>query len=235
MLLSPSLHLRPRPVLALCVALFGLSLSAQTDTLNTDGTEEDYQQQLIEDIATNAGDETDEFSFNAAFDLLDTYRKRPLNLNRATYDQLLETLLLTPIQINQILEYRDRMNGFLSPYELQVIPSLTLDDIRRIQPYFRIGGDLDDAQAPLGRMIKEGDRELYVRWNRNLESAEGYERGPDDGRQYYLGSPDRLYTRFRSRYGKKLSFGFTAEKDPGEAFFAENNSKRGFDYYSAHF
>lgn len=235
MLLQPTTHLRPRPLTLLLLLLLSTTAYAQTDTLNTDGTEEEFQQQLIEDIATNAEADTDEFSFNAAFDLLTTYRKRPLNLNRATYDELLETLLLTPIQIGQLLEYRDRMNGFISPYELQVIPSMTLDDVRRIQPYFRIGNDLDDIKTPLGRMIKEGNRELYVRWNRNLESAEGYERNPDDGQQYYLGSPDRLYTRFRSRYGNKMSFGFTAEKDPGEAFFAENNSKRGFDYYSAHF
>lgn len=235
MLFQHSSHPRARPLFFLLLLLTGTVIHAQTDTLNTDGTEEEFQQQLIEDIATNAEADTDEFSFNAAFDLLTTYRKRPLNLNRATYDELLETLLLTPIQIGQLLEYRDRMNGFISPYELQVIPSMTLDDVRRIQPYFRIGNDLDDIKTPLGRMIKEGNRELYVRWNRNLESAEGYERDPDDGRQYYLGSPDRLYTRFRSRYGNKMSFGFTAEKDPGEAFFAENNSKRGFDYYSAHF
>ena len=225
----------PRAAALLLLLLLPLLTRAQTDSLLTDGTEDDYQQQLIEDIATNAGDETDEFAFNAAFDLLETYRKRPLNLNRATYDELLETLLLTPIQISQLIEYRDRMNGFISPYELQVIPSITLDDIRRITPYFRVGGELDGIKTPLGRMIKEGNRELYVRWNRNLETAEGYTRDGTDGRQFYLGSPDRLYTRFRSRYGNKMSFGFTAEKDPGEAFFAENNRKRGFDFYSAHF
>lgn len=234
MFFQPSSHLRPRPLLFLLLTLFWLGASAQTEPHSTDGTEDDFQQQLIEDIANNAGDDTDEFAFNAAFELLETYRKRPLNLNRASYDELLETLLLSPIQISQILEYRDRMNGFISPYELQVIPSITLDDIRRVQPYFRIGGELDDIQVPIGRMISEGNRELYVRWNRNLETARGYEIEPNDETQYYLGSPDRLYTRFRSRYGKKMSIGFTAEKDPGEAFFAGNNKSRGFDYYSAH-
>lgn len=221
-------------LLLVCGSVFG-ELQAQIDTIAIDASEGDLQQQLIEDIATNAGDDTDEFSLNAAFDLLETYLKRPLNLNKASYDDLLETLLLTPIQINQILEYRNRMGGFISPYELQVIPSLNLEDIRRVQPYFRIGGELDDTNIPLGRMLQEGSRELYVRWDRRLETARGYELGPEDGVQYYLGSPNRLYTRFRSRYGNKMSIGFTAEKDPGEAFFAENNRKRGFDYYSAHF
>ncbi|MEO0734905.1 MAG: helix-hairpin-helix domain-containing protein, partial [Bacteroidota bacterium] len=163
------------------------------------------------------------------------YRKRPLNLNKATYDELAETLLLNPIQINQLLDYRERMNGLVSIYELQVVPSLDLESIRRLQPFVRVGGDLDDAKIPLSRMLVEGDRELYLRAQRRLESAVGYERGPDDGRSYYLGGPERLYVRFRQKYSNNLSFGITAEKDPGEAFFAENNARRGFDYYSAHF
>lgn len=193
------------------------------------------QQQLIEDIAANAGDDTDEFSLNAAFDLLEIYQQRPLNLNAASYDELLETLLLTPLQIGQLIDYREKMGGFISPYELQVIPSLTLDDIRRIQPYFRINGGLDDTRASWRQMLTEGNQELYLRWERRLEKARGYLLGPESGGQYYLGSPDRIYTRFRHRYGNKLSIGLTAEKDPGEVFFREHNRRRGFDYYSGHF
>lgn len=243
MLLQRFLRLRPRLTILFLGILTPFAAQAQTDTIPSDGDDEELQQQLIEDIVSNAGAETDEFAFNAAFELLETYRRRPLNLNRATYDELLETLLLSPIQVSQLIEYRDKMKGLVSPYELQVIPSLTLTDIRRIQPFFRIGNDLDDIKIPFGRMLKEGTRELYVRWDRRLEKARGYEIGDEidpedeDPPQYYLGSPDRLYTRFRSRYSNKMSFGFTAEKDPGEAFFGDNNvsSRKGFDYYSAHF
>ena len=222
------------PLLLLC--LLGTSVRAQTVPDSLASEVEDIEQQLIEDIVANGGEDSDEFAFNAAFELLDAYRKRPLDLNRATYEELLETLLLTPIQITQLLEYRERMGELISPYELQVVPSLDLETIRRMLPYVRVGGGgLDDVKTPLGRMFREGDRELYVRWQRRLETARGYELGPEDGGSYYLGSPDRLYLRLRGRYGNQLSYGFTAEKDPGEAFFRENNSSRGFDYYSAHF
>ena len=134
------------------------------------------------------------------------------------------------------MDYRERMGGLVSVYELQAVPSLGLDVIRRMLPYVRVGGGtLDDAKTPLARMLREGDRELYVRWQRRLERARGYDLGPDDGQNFYLGSPDRFYTRFRQRYGNQLSIGLTAEKDPGEAFFRANNRKRGFDFYSAHF
>ena len=217
------------------MALWSTKATAQTaDTTYTDPT--DLQEQLIEDVATNLGAATDEFEFNAAFDLLEVYRDRPLNLNRATYDQLLETLLLSPIQATQLLDYRDRLGKLLSPYELQAVPSMDLETIRRLLPYVRVGaGNLDDAKIPLSRMLRQGDREVYLRWQRRLERARGYELGPESGRSYYLGSPNRLYTRFRQKYGNNLSIGITAEKDPGEAFFRANNRRRGFDFYSAHF
>ncbi|NJC24709.1 ComEA family DNA-binding protein [Neolewinella antarctica] len=223
------------PTLLVLLYCLSTSLLAQIDSSSVDDPT-DLLEQLIEDEATNGGEETDEFEFNAAFDILQAYVKRPLDLNRATYDELLEMLLLTPIQINQLLDYRERMGGFISQFELQVIPSIDLATIRRILPYVRVGnGELDDAKISLKRMLAEGDRELYVRWQRRLERGRGYKLGPDDGRSFYLGSPDRIYTRFRQKYGTKMSFGVTAEKDPGEAFFSENNAKRGFDYYSAHF
>ncbi|MEM9525121.1 MAG: helix-hairpin-helix domain-containing protein [Bacteroidota bacterium] len=233
--MSLSLHLRPRPLLLLYLLAMAVALSAQTDTTFLEDAT-DLQEQIIEDEAANTSPDGDEFAFNAAFELLSAYRKRPLDLNKATYDELAEMILLNPIQIAQLLDYRERMNGLVSIYELQVIPSLDLETIRRLQPFVRVGGgDLDDFKISVGRMLAEGDRELYVRWQRRLETARGYELGPEDATNYYLGSPDRLYVRFRQKYSNNLSFGMTAEKDPGEAFFAENNAKRGFDYYSAHF
>ncbi|MTB53487.1 helix-hairpin-helix domain-containing protein [Lewinella sp. W8] len=210
-------------------------LCAQVDTTLTDGL--DVQETIIEDVIAGEGDESDEFTFNAAFAVLETYRRRPLDLNKATYDELAETLLFTPVQINQLLDYRERLGKFISIYELQTIPSLDLEAIRRAVPFVQIDGTLDDATTPLTRMIAEGNRELFVRWDRRLESARGYELGPEEATNFYLGSPDRLYVKFRQRYGNQMSFGVVAEKDPGETFFGENNGtrNRGFDYYSAHF
>lgn len=235
MLLNLRLHLRPRLILLILSVLLSGFLTAQKDTLPPQENNQ-VQEQLIEDVLSNSEDDTDEFSFNGAFDLLDDYRRRPLNLNKATYEELTEMLLLSPIQVGQILDYRERMGSFLSTYELQVIPSMDLEAVRNLSQFVRVGGDLDDAKISVGRMFAEGDRELYLRWQRRLETTRGYQIGPETGAtNYYLGSPDRLYTRFRQRYGNKMSFGITAEKDPGEAFFAENNKSRGFDYYSAHF
>jgi hypothetical protein len=111
----------PRYLFYVLLLLSGV-LRAQTDTTLTDGL--DVQETIIEDVIAGEGDESDEFTFNAAFAVLETYRRRPLDLNKATYDELAETLLFTPVQINQLLDYRERMGKFISIYELQTIPSL---------------------------------------------------------------------------------------------------------------
>ena len=48
MLFQPFSHLRPRPLLFLLFALFWQSASAQTEAPSADGTEDDFQQQLID-------------------------------------------------------------------------------------------------------------------------------------------------------------------------------------------
>ncbi|MFT6129102.1 MAG: hypothetical protein ACJATN_000823, partial [Neolewinella sp.] len=161
--------------------MWSTTLAAQRDTILPGiGEDDEFQQQLIEDVLANSEDDTDEFTFNAAFDLLETYRRRPLNLNKATYEELEETLLLNPIQIGQLLDYRERMGGLLSVYELQVIPGMNMESVRRLANFVRVGGDLDDAKISLGRMLAEGDRELYFRVQRRLERTRGYEIEPTD-------------------------------------------------------
>ncbi|HRN36276.1 MAG TPA: hypothetical protein PLL18_05125, partial [Flavobacteriales bacterium] len=49
----------------------------------------------------------------------------------------------------------------------------------------------------------------------------------------YLGSPWKVYARYRYQYRRDLDFGITAEKDEGEEFF-KGTQKKGFDFYSAH-
>ena len=87
-------------------------------------------------------------------------------------------------------------------------------------------------------MLKYGKNELIMRYQRTLEDQLGYtdataeelERS-DNAR--YLGSPDKVYARYRYRYDDRISFGLTAEKDNGEEFF-KGSQKNGFDFYSAH-
>ena len=210
-------HLRAAALL-FCLFLAAL-LPAQTEP-----------EQLIEDVIAQEAEDGGEFTFNAAFDLLEAYARRPLDLNKADAETLAATYLLSPPQVDALLEYRAQMDGFISVYELQAVPGLDLETIRRLLPYVTVGRGLDDINVPLKTLLTQGNRELFLRASRRLETARGYET-PDPR---YAGDPWRTYVKYRQRYGTQLSLGIVAEKDPGEAFFRGSNRRRGFDFYSAH-
>ena len=103
-------------------------------------------------------------------------------------------------------------------------------------------------------MFKNGQHTLLFRYGRTLEDQTGFSE-IDSVSLYksqnsrYIGSPDKLYARYRFTYGTNISWGITAEKDQGELFFKNKqkfnydwyekglngNQKSGFDFYSAHF
>lgn len=215
-------------ILSFLLVVSQLSLAQRPDSIIVDPVPTD----LLEDFLQNSGAESGDFDLNGQFDLLATFQKRPLNINRCDEADLRELGLLNDIQINNLLQYRKTAGPLLALYELQVIPGFDLALIRRIIPYLTTGGDLDDFQASLPEMIGDGRNEVQMRWARVLEKQAGYTNPESD--QSYLGDPNQLFVRWRHTYYNRLSFGITAEKDRGEAFFKENN-RQGFDFYSAHF
>ncbi|MEZ4986593.1 MAG: helix-hairpin-helix domain-containing protein, partial [Saprospiraceae bacterium] len=221
------------------LAFFTLLLPAvmlwgQRDTLPTELIP-DLSEQRLEDLLQDADEEAD-FDLNTIFEDLATYQKNPLNLNEATEEAIRDLGLLSDVQISNLLAYRETMQGFIAIYELQAVEGMDVETIRRILPFVNLGrADADNFQASLKEMLTTGDNELYLRWNRVLETQRGFrplEERPDS--TPYLGDPNQLYFRFRHFYSNRLSIGFTAEKDRGEEFFTGSNRK-GFDYYSAHF
>lgn len=157
-------------------------------------------------------------------EFLENARRRPLDLNRVGRDELSALRLLNAWQIENFLQYRDELGPLLSVYELQAIPGWDLADIRRLLPFVGVNTGLDERYGSVWRGLWQGRNELLLRWGRpmpwTLPQAEG--------------SADWLGVRFLHTFDQRLRFGFTAEKDPGEAFFRGSNS-HGFDFYSAHF
>lgn len=157
---------------------------------------------------------------------LENLRQQPLDLNRATREDLFGMRLLNEIQIENFLRYRDQFGPLLNAYELQAVPTWELPDIRRILQFAGVNTGLDTRNIPLWRGLTEGQNELLLRWGRpdppiyNTAGAEG--------------KPNIWAMRYRHSFDNRLRFGFTAENDAGEAFFRGSNN-HGFDFYSAHF
>jgi len=221
-----------RSKLTICFVLVPFIIGAQKDSIPPIDPIEN--EELIENFIENTNEDI-EFDFNTTFESLQTYTRNPINLNKATKEDLEELFFLTELQIQSFLKYREELGNLISIYELQAVPSFDLNTINNILPFVTVRNDVDELHIGFKDLLLKGNNEIYLRWSRLLESQKGYTKLPvGEVGSRFRGDRNRYYFRFRHFYQNKLSYGLTAEKDPGEEFFTGSN-RYGFDFYSAHF
>lgn len=191
--------------------------------------------EIIEERIDFIGSENEDIDYTALFDNLFYYLDNPINLNHVSeLNNLVELGLLTSIQINYLKTHIQNNNKLMSIYELQAVENFDMQVIRRILPFVKVNARLETPNVSLSQIWKNSKNEIYIRNIRDLEERLGYSAKIDSNDKRYLGSPDKLFFRYRFKYLNKISIGITAEKDQGEEFF-KGAQKNGFDYYSAHF
>ncbi|MDX9941814.1 MAG: helix-hairpin-helix domain-containing protein [Bacteroidales bacterium] len=205
------------------------------DTLIPRVLNEDLLQQRIESLAEEAGEDTD---FSALIQDMEIMLQFPLNLNEASAKDLHRLIFLNELQIQNLLEHIGQHGKLLSITELQSVDGFDLKTIQAIQPYITVSDIPFSRHLSLNEMLNQGQHQLFLRWQRQLEKPRGYlspapTKEEPDPQPKYPGSPYRLYSRYRFTCYNHLSIGFTAEKDPGEQFMA-GGQPYGFDYYSGH-
>ncbi|MEO7174293.1 MAG: helix-hairpin-helix domain-containing protein [Saprospiraceae bacterium] len=198
-------------------------LQAQSDTTYLT----DYLESYLE-----GGDSDGSFDFNTLFEDLAYYRKNPIDINKCQAEELEILGLLTDLQIQSFFSYRTYAGKFIAIQEIQAIPNWDLKTIRTVIPFLDLRNTASGENISLGQRIKNSDHEIFLRWSREIQDKKGFIED-DDGERKYLGSKDQIYVRYRMRFDRFWSAGFTAEKDAGETFFKDPN-KAGFDYYSVH-
>lgn len=189
---------------------------------------------LENEILEDAADKVDNTNIS-----IDTYEENmnnllqhPLNINTASATELRNTTLFTELQIRDLRRHIESFGPLVSIYELQTIPSFSLEDIIRLRPYITLN-EKAKSSVPVIDQVTKGDYQYFFRVSRYLEMQDGYI-ADSTGQTDYYGNNLRIYSRFRYNYQNKLSYGFTMEKDAGEAVFGPSEPY-GFDYYSAHF
>ncbi|MGB3949201.1 MAG: helix-hairpin-helix domain-containing protein [Bacteroidia bacterium] len=209
-------------------------------------------QQQLENAAENTGNE--DADYTNLLEGLIYYKQHPINLNKASKEELQQLFFLNDIQINNLLKHIEKSGDLITIYELQGINGLDMQTIKRMLPYVKVTDNFNTANFSLGEMFKNGQHNVILRYAQVLEQQKGFSdidsaalaKSPNSR---YIGSPQRLYTRYRFTYGTNVSWGFTAEKDQGELLFKKNQrynydfyenalngkQKNGFDFYSAHF
>ncbi len=153
---------------------------------------------------------------------LSDWERHPLDINRARAEDLRRFRVISDLQIGYFLQYREKLGPFIDLHELQAVPGWPVGLLKKILPYLTVKSQ--EMTIPgIKRQLTAGDHLLLARWGRMLEQAKGYQQP-----KIYAGSCDQLLIKYKYKYRDLLQYGFTAEKDAGEAM------KKGFDFYSFH-
>lgn len=204
----------------ICASLLQITFAQEVTTTTVE--------QALEDLASAEELETEDDSY---LQQLSQLRRYKLNLNIATITDLQIFRFLNELLLLQIINYRNLMGPFLSIYELQAVPGWDVETIQRILPYVTVG-PAESIFTNFSKRFSSGDNSLVFRIGRVLELSRGFT--PDStGKTRYLGSPNRLFFRYKYVYKNQLQFGIVGDKDPGEQFF-RGAQRYGFDFYSMH-
>ncbi len=187
------------------------------------------EQQL--EAATEGNDDT-ETQDDSFLQNLQQFLKNPVNLNTADAGLLKELIVLTPLQIQNIIAYRTLLGNFINIYELQAVPTLDIATIEKIRPFVTVSMQTDLINSFSERM-NGGVHSIVGRVTQVMEKSKGYLVDPVATTNYYPGSPQRYFFRYKYQFKNLLQYGVVADKDAGEQLF-KGSQKQGFDFYSAH-
>jgi hypothetical protein len=177
----------------------------------------------------------DDLNYAELYENLAQLLSNPMDLNTATREQLRSLFVVKEEDINSFLQYREQNGPLLSVYEMQSVPGWTRAKFDKIIAFVTVYDSESGLNTSIfSRMLREKNNYLVLRYERILETKQGY-RESTDSAQRYAGSPDKFYLRYRVARSNDFSLGFTAEKDAGEAMkWSPAEKQYGFDYLSWH-
>jgi hypothetical protein len=186
---------------------------------------EELTDQLVEELG-------EDYDYDQIVERLLFYHQFPIDLNKTQGEELKELQFLSPLHIENLLNYRNTAGEFLSLYELQSIDGFDFLTVQRLLPFITVSekGSLKDIDFK--GIAKEGKHDLMLRYGRSLQLSEGFLRSRDSDKSRYLGNPDRYFIRYRFQLPKRFQVSVNMKKDAGEQFFY-GSQKHGFDFYSA--
>jgi len=185
---------------------------------------------ILEFVAEN---QNEDFDYTELVERLNFYRKNKLNLNKTSKNQLLELVFLNPLQINALLEHITINGDLINTLELQSIDGFDLETIRNLLYFADINTPTGFENFSFKKMFKEGKSDLLIRYNRYLELQQGFKILSSSTASRYLGTPERVFLRYRFSFSNNIQFSMNLEKDAGEKFWNNSQGQRGPDFSSA--
>ncbi len=182
---------------------------------------------IIEAIVSN---QTEDYDYTELVERLNYYRKNKINLNKTNREQLQELIFLNPLQINALLDHIEVNGKLINELELQSIDGFDLETIRNIRYFAGINTPSGFENFSFKNLFKNGRNDVLIRYNRYLENQKGYS---STSSSQYLGTPERILTRYRFSYSNNIQFSLNVEKDNGEKYWNNSYNQTGPDFVSA--
>ncbi|MEY3398854.1 MAG: hypothetical protein RL220_1448, partial [Bacteroidota bacterium] len=214
------------------ITLLGCTLLSRGVAAQND---DQQRQSIIEQrIETIAGllEEDAELDYTNLLEDLTYYYEHPLNLNRASEEQLKELYLLTDVQVRNLQTHITRYGPLNNIHELQVVRGFDESTIRNILPFVTVRPPGNLQGTTLKTIFEEGTHDMFLRYKRTLEPQKGFSSDDPGVAPAFPGTPDYGYIRYRFQYRRNLIAGFTAENDPGEKFNGRPDFFSGHLFYS---
>lgn len=159
----------------------------------------------------------------ASYQRLEDLHENPFNLNTATREELLQLPIITTAEVDSILSYRERRRCFGTMGELCLVKGLTWESLALLPLFTQVKSVLP-ASPPLATLLGKGKHSLYNRFLLPLYQREGQRTGK------YLGPSFAHSLRYSYKYGRRLHYGLSIEKDSGEPIAQWKNYP--YDAYS---
>ncbi|PYF72907.1 helix-hairpin-helix domain-containing protein [Pedobacter nutrimenti] len=159
---------------------------------------------------------------------LEAYRKRPLDLNHCSAEELKKLLLLSPLQIANLFRHLQESGPLLALEELQSIDAFEAQTIENLRPFVHLGTYFGRHPIQLKKGLQQGFSSLNIRYAQVLEQQKGFKNLSNNS---YLGTAEKILIKYRFNYDQHFQLSLLLKKDAGEELFKGKN-KYAFDFMS---
>ncbi|WP_129713882.1 helix-hairpin-helix domain-containing protein [Pedobacter sp. SYP-B3415] len=170
------------------------------------------EKEIIDMIESMAEYLPENYDLTEVTSILEDLRRRPIEINKVTAEDLKQLVFLSPLQISSLLNHIRQNGKILDLLELQTVPGFNERVIRMISPFVTV---VERNGAAITKFHDAG-HDILLRYGRNLKDSVA-------GAAKYAGSPERMLLRYRLGGTGAWNAGFTVEKDPGERIFGQNS------------
>lgn len=146
---------------------------------------------------------------------LDNFKRKKLNINYATAEELALFPFWNPLLTEQLDRYRMLLGGLENILELQAVPGFTEEIVRKLLPFITVSQQ-ESAKKSILKSLKDSDKMMLFRTSVPIGVADSADFNP-----YFL-----LRYQLKSDH---VLMGILTEKDSGEKFY---QGKKGISFFS---